>query len=364
MNKLKFLGGIIMKKKVLALVLSTVMAVTSLIGCGSSTTDSSTTESTTETTETATEEATEEVATEEVDSSEEAYKVAMICDSSISDGGWGAACYNAMVAAADEYGFETQYTDGITTADFASSMRSYCDLGFNLIFAPGNQYTDAVNEVAADYPDVDFALLNGTVETSNIVSILPDATQIGYMAGALAGLMTKTNSVGFIGGMELDTTKAKLASYEAAVKAVNPDAQVYSAYAGSFSDTAKGKEIASTMISTNDVDVMFGDASAVDSGAREVLADFEEKYDIGQPSDLLATQESEVVICSVVTDNATMLGLCMQDVKDGAFGNKTIYGDLSNGALSVGTFSSAVPADVQEEYLAIIETIKDGSFIE
>jgi basic membrane protein A len=348
-----------MKKKVLALVMATAMAVTGLAGCGTSKSET--------TAETKTEaEATSQSETEagtQTQESEKTYKVAMICDSSISDGGWGAACYNAMAAAAEEYGFETQYTDGLSTADFSSSMRSYCDLSFDLIFAPGNQYTDAVEEVAADYPDVKFVLLNGTVETDNIVSILPDANQIGYMAGALAGLMTKTNSIGFIGGMELDTTKAKLSCYEAAAKVVNPSVEVYSAYAGSFSDTAKGKEIAGSMISMNNVDVMFGDASAVDSGAREVLAEYEDKYDVGQPSDLLATQESEVIVCSVVTDNATMLGLCMKDVQDGTFGNKTIYGDLSNGALSVGTFSDAVPADVQEKYLEIVETIKDGTFI-
>ena len=292
------------------------------------------------------------------------YKVSMICDSTIADGGWGAACYNAMITAAKETGFETQYTDGLNSSDFASTMRSYCDLGFDLIFAPGNQYTDAVKEVAADYPNVSFALLNGTVETDNIVSILPDAQQIGYMAGALAGLMSKTNSIGFIGGMELDTTKAKLASYTAAAKLVNPKIEVYSAYAGSFSDTAKGKEIANSMISINDVDVMFGDASAVDSGAREVLANYTDKYDIGQPSDLLAIQESSVVISSIVTDNASMIKICMEDLKNGTFGNKTIYGNLSNGSLSVGTFSDAVSKDTQAKYLEIIEKIKDGTFIQ
>jgi basic membrane protein A len=288
----------------------------------------------------------------------------MILDSSISDGGWGAACYNAMVAAASESGFETQYTDNLTNADFTSSIRSYCDLGVNLIFAPGNQYTDAVKEVAADYPNVYFALLNGTVETDNIVSILPNADQIGYLAGALAGLTSKTNSIGFIGGMELDTTKAKLAAYEAGAKAVNPAIQVFSAYAGSFSDSAKGKEIADSMVSMNDVDVMFGDASAVDSGAREALANYENRYDIGQPSDLLANQESTVVIGSVVTDNATMIKLCMEDVKNNTYGNKTIYGDLENGSLSVGTFGTQITEDIKTQYLEIVDKIKDGSFIQ
>lgn len=336
-----------MKNKLLALILTIIMVI-GLVGCGSSESASTSGSSDNSTTS---------------GNEEKTYKVAMILDSSISDGGWGAACYNAMVAAAEDSGFETQYTDNLTTADFASSIRSYCDLGTNLIFAPGNQYTDAVKEVAADYPNVYFALLNGTVETANIVSILPDAEQIGYMAGALAGLVTKTNSIGFIGGVELDTTKAKLASYEAAAKTVNPDTVVYSAYAGSFTDSAKGKEIADSMVTMSKVDVMFGDASAVDSGAREALANYEETFDIGQPSDLLATQESEVVISSVVTDNAAMLKICMEDLKNGTYGNKTVYGDLSNGCLSVGTFSDAISKEIQTEYLGIVDQIKAGTFI-
>lgn len=321
-----------MKRKLLAILMTVALAATMVIGTG-------------------------------IGAAAKTYKVAMILDSTISDGGWGAACYSAMITAAKSEGFETKYTDGLQTADFVSTMKSYCDLGFDLIFAPGNQYTDAVKEVATDYPDVKFALLNGTVETSNIASILPDAKQIGYMAGALAGLMTKTNKIGFIGGMELDTTKAKLACYEAAAKVVNPKVKAFSAYAGSFSDSAKGKEIADTMVSNNKVDVMFGDASAVDSGAREALAKYKNTYDIGQPSDILKLQKSTVVIGSVVTDNAKMIQLCMQDVKKGTYGNKTVYGNLSNGALSVGKFSAAVPKAVQTKYLAIVDKIKKGTFI-
>ncbi len=342
-------------KKILSLILAMVLVTTMLAACGAS---KSAPESQ------PADKPQEAQQSQEAPKAEKTYKVAMILDSTISDGGWGAACYNAMVAAAKETGFETKYTDGLTTANFASTIRSYCDLGFDLIFAPGNQYSDAVKEVSADYPKVYFALLNGTVETANVVSLLPDAKQIGYMAGSLAGLMTKTNSIGFIGGVELDTTKTKLASYEAAAKAVNPNVKGFSAYAGSFSDSAKGKEIADSMVSMNNVDVMFGDASAVDSGAREALAKHKDRYDIGQPSDLLATQKSPVVIGSVVTDNAKMIKLCMEDVKNGTYGSKTIYGNLSNGSLSVGTYSEAVPKEIQTKYLEIVEKIKEGTFIQ
>jgi len=291
------------------------------------------------------------------------FKVAMVLDSSVSDGGWGASCYQAMIRAAEESGWETVYTDNVATADFTTVMTDYAELGYHLIFAPGNQYTDAVKQVAEEYPEIKFALLNGTVETDNITSILPDANQIGYMAGALAGLMSKTGSIGFIGGVELDTTKVKLECFEKAAQKVNPDIKVSSAYAGSFSDTAKGKEIASSMISTYDVDVMFGDASAVDTGAREALAASENRYDIGQPGDL-GSADNKIIICSVVTDNAALLKACMKDVESGSFGNKTIYGNLSNGCLNVGTFSSLVSDDIQAQYKEIIEQIMSGSFIQ
>jgi basic membrane protein A len=65
-----------------------------------------------------------------------------------------------------------------------------------------------------------------------------------------------------------------------------------------------------------------------------------------------------------VTDNARMLKICMEEVMSGEFGNKTIYGNLENGSLSVGTFSDAVPEDIKAQYLEIVEQIKEGTFIQ
>ena len=154
------------------------------------------------------------------------YKVAMICDSSINDGGWGAACYNAMVAACDKQGWQYEVTDSISQDQYYDSIAAYCALGYDMIYAPGNQYTDAVLQAAEEYPDVAFALLNGAESTpaaavnGNVSSLLPNAQQIGWIAGALAGLMTESGKLGFIGGMELDTTKGKIAGFEEAAKYV------------------------------------------------------------------------------------------------------------------------------------------------
>jgi basic membrane protein A len=294
------------------------------------------------------------------------YKVAMICDSSINDGGWGAACYNGMLTAAKKYGWQTAYTDSIKQSAYASTMISYCDLGYDMIFAPGNQYSDAVKQVAKDYPKVYFAVLNGNdkLPTANIVSMLPDADQIGSIAGIIAGSMTKTAVIGFIGGMELDTTKSKLAKFEAAAKVLNPNVKAISAYAGSFNDTAKGMELANSMISKN-ADVFFGDASAVDSGARQAIdkanGSTVKIIDIGQPADILG--QNPCVAASVVTDNAALIGLCMKAVQDGNFGNKVIYGNLANGAVYLGKFNTAlINAETQAKITDNIKKLQAGTF--
>ena len=309
---------------------------------------------------------------------EATYRVAMICDSSISDGGWGMSCYNAMVDAAEEYGWATEVSDSIAQSSYYDTIVSYCDLGYDLIYAPGNQYTDAVLQAAEEYPDVAFALLNGGEDTpakaanGNVTSLLPNSQQVGWIAGALAGLMTQTNTIAFIGGMELDTTLGKYAGFkESAAYVGEQEGKTVTTldivYSGDFSATDKGIEFAKAMIDQG-ADVFFGDASAVDSGARQAIDEANAAsgsvtiYDIAQPSDLLG--QNECIIGSQVTDNASLVGLCMQAVEDGSFGGEVIYGTLQNGALSAGALSDLVPADVQEKYQGYLDQMMDGTFMQ
>lgn len=288
-------------------------------------------------------------------------RIAMVFNAPINDGGWGSSCYEAMVKAAEECGWETAYSENVATADYGATMQAYIDMGYDLVYLPGNEYQSSVLQVSRDNPDAKFLVLNGTEVNDGIQAAMPDAVQIGQCAGALAGLLTKTDSIGFIGGIEIDTTLQKLEGYTQAAQKVNPKVRVTSAYAGSFNDAAKGKEIATSMCSSNAVDVMFGDASVVDAGAREAQAGFPGTYNIGQPNDL-GGADDPLVPNSVVTDNVVLIVQCMRDYEAGEYGNKTVLGDLSNGGVSVGTFSSIVPPEIQEEYLQIIDQIRDGAF--
>ncbi len=225
--------------------------------------------------------------------------------------------------------------------------------------------------------NIAFALLNGAADTpakaenGNVSSLLPNATQIGWIAGALAGLMTENGTIAFIGGMELDTTKGKYEGYKEAAayvaeKAGKTATTLDIVYSNSFSASDKGIEFAKAMIDKG-ADVFFGDASAVDSGARQAIDEYNaaqgsvKVFDIAQPADLLG--QNECIICSQVTDNSAMVGSCMEAVEAGKLGGDVIYGTLENGALSAGAVSDLVPAEIKDQYNAYIEEMKAGTFM-
>ena len=114
--------------------------------------------------------------------------------------------------------------------------------------------------------------------------------------------------------------------------------------------------------------MFFGDASAVDSGAREAIDAANEKagaikiFDIGQPADILG--QNPCIIGSQVTDNAAMIEVSMKAVEDGNFGGNTVYGTLENGALSAGAINTElVSAEIVEKYNAYLQQMMDGTFM-
>ena len=77
------------------------------------------------------------------------YKVAFILNCSINDGGWGTACYSELVSACEKNAdWSMEYTDNLSQDGYYDAMVAYCNAGFNLIYAPGGEYTDAVLQVA------------------------------------------------------------------------------------------------------------------------------------------------------------------------------------------------------------------------
>ena len=141
----------------------------------------------------------------------------------------------------------------------------------DLIVGVGYKLEQAIKDASTDYPEQQFALIDAVCEgeqPENVTSLLYEDNASSYLTGLIAGKMTETNKVGFIGGMETDVIAKFDYGFRAGVKAANPDAEVMVQYANSFTDSALGKTIANQMHSNN-VDIIFTCAGAVGIGAIE-----------------------------------------------------------------------------------------------
>lgn len=176
------------------------------------------------------------------------YKVAMIMTGPISDAGWNASAHRGLMEAKDKFGVEVAFTEMVQAPDYETVMRDYATKGYNLIIAHGFQLTDATLRVGASFPKVQFSIVNGTkVQAPNVSAFRNDSAQTGFIGGAVAGLLTKTNKVGIMVATKSANYQASMNGFQAGAKYVNPAVTVISAYTDTSEDISKGKEVARAM---------------------------------------------------------------------------------------------------------------------
>lgn len=163
---------------------------------------------------------------------------------------WGAD--NGLERGMD--GFD--YIQSDSDSDFITNLNTAIQANFDLVFGIGYKLEDAMTQVAEQYPDRNFAIVDSSIDLPNVASINFRDNEAAFLAGVAAGLTTETNHVGFVGGVEGFIIGRFEAGFVEGVKAVNPDAKITIEYANSFGDASKGKQLAAAMFA-NDVDIIF-----------------------------------------------------------------------------------------------------------
>jgi basic membrane protein A len=310
-------------------------------------------------------------------SDQTSYKVAMIMSGTITDGGWDQGHYESLKSALDSHSNWTMLEpkEDTADADAASAAQSYVDQDVDLIIGNGNQFAsdwvEVVSDAADSHPKVHFLITNTDPSSEMtdydtldpVETVLPDFKQTGSLAGVVAGLMTQTKSIGFIGGMKLPSTLTKYSAYLAAAQKINADIKGQYNFEAGFTDASLGTKLTEQWISTDNVDVMWGDASAVDNGARQALEDAgsDTHFDIAQPIDIVGSDQPTVVT-STVTD--WMISQAMDEVESGSFGGgNVIEANMANGGISLGKFSDKVSSDVQSQIEDYADKISSDEFL-
>ena len=192
-------------------------------------------------------------------------KVAVVTDASFSDKGWGTSSFDAARHLEQEYGFKVAMEDNVSIADIDDTLNKYASYGYNLIIAHGVQWGEPAVRVAKLHPNVKFVVFTGLVKSDNVASIFPMQQDGSFLLGALAGMMTKTNTIGYIGGEEYPNVINIFAGFTQGAKTVNPHVKVIGTYLNDWHNPPKGKEAAYSIIRQN-ADIVFHVADSSGQG--------------------------------------------------------------------------------------------------
>lgn len=248
------------------------------------------------------------------------------------------------------------YLQSTSDADYSTNLNTLSRQGFSLVYGIGYLMQNDVDKIAKQQKNSHFAIVDAEVKEPNVASILFKENEGAFLAGVVAGMTTKSNKIGFIGGMQSAVIERFEAGFKAGVKAANPKAAIDVQYAASFTSADKGQAIASKMYSSGD-DVVFHAAGATGNGLFKEARDRKSKnpgkviwaigVDSDQSSEGIVTvngKQENVVLTSALKRVDNAVKDLSTKAKNGQFpgGKTTVYGLVENG-VGLAPLNSAVP---------------------
>lgn len=214
-------------------------------------------------------------------------KVGLVLDKGGKDDkSFNTAAYLGATKAEKDLKIDLKYVEATDTNAIENLHRAFARKNFDLIIGIGFAQTEAVKKVAAQFPKVKFALVDGEVSAPNVRSLLFADHEGSFLVGAVGALKSSSGKLGFIGGMDIPLIRRFQMGYEAGAKHVNPKAQVLTNYIGvtgeAWNNPPKAKELALAQISKG-ADVIFVAAGASGSGVFDAVEE-KKKLAIGVDS--------------------------------------------------------------------------------
>jgi basic membrane protein A len=298
----------------------------------------------------------------------EKLKIALLTDALFSDAGWGAFGYNAAQALHTKYGHKVDFKDNVAIPDIESTLRHYADSGYDLIIAQGYEWGKPAVKVGIDYPNTKFVVFTGLSNSSNVASIYPMQQEATYLLGALAAMMTKTGTIGFIGGERYPNLINMYEGYKQGVHDINAQIKVIATYLDDWDNPAKGKKAAISQINAG-ADFLL---HVADTSGHGVIQAAKEAgiYAFGAVSDQNKLAP-DTVLTSFVLDVEKAFDQAMKMVQAGNFsgeifkpGLELSKGGTGDGIMYIAPFhnlENSVPDDVKHRLEQLKLQILEGT---
>lgn len=307
--------------------------------------------------------------------SKEKLKIGLVFDvGGRGDLSFNDSAYAGLERAAKEFAdkIEVDYREPSAGGqDREQLLRLLAENGFDLIFGVGFLFTEHIQKVSQEFPDVKFALIDGAIdgldENSNVACLLFKEHEGSFLVGAAAALKSKTGKIGFVGGMKSPLIERFEVGYMAGAKYVNPNIEIYSDYIGTtgdaFKDPVKGKELALNQFKKG-ADVVYHASGASGVGVIEAAA-AEKKFAIGVDSDQsLSASEAQrpYILTSMLKRVDVAVYETIKSLVEGNFkGGYKVFGLTEDGVgYAENDYNKELIADIKPKLEEIKEKIIKG----
>jgi basic membrane protein A len=292
------------------------------------------------------------------------FRVGLITPGSIADAAWNSGAYAGLTAIRDSLHVEISYVEARTPGEQQEALRTYAEQGYNLVFGHGFEFQGPAERIGAEYPKTVFVVTSGerVSAAGNVVPMVFGIEEGTFLAGMIAGGMTKSNKIGFIGGIELPPIKRGYEGWLNGARRVNPHIDSRVAYLNTFDDAAAGREAALAMIRVG-VDMLHHNADQAALGLFQAVKESPDAYAFGANADQSALAP-ERVLGSVVIDLPRAFLAIAAEVKQGSFTPKIESFGLAGGVLRYqpnSALASRVPPALSSWVKAVEDSIINGT---
>ncbi|MFC2091739.1 BMP family protein [Elusimicrobiota bacterium] len=305
-------------------------------------------------------------------SSEEAgseIKVGLVFDiGGRGDKSFNDSAYEGLIKAREELGVYTEYIELSTGLDRESALRLFAARKFDLIFGIGFMFTDDITRLSMEFPDIKFACIDYNVIKDvnipeNLAAIKFREEEGAFLIGAIAALVTKTNIVGFIGGMDIPLIHKFEEGFKSGAGYINKNCNVLTAYAGvtaeAFKNPSKGKELAISQYK-NGADIVFHASGSTGLGVFEAARKLDKRA-IGVDADQYHEAPGYILTSMIKRVDVAVLHT-VEDLIAGTFTGGLKNHGLKEGALgyvyddnNYNMISASVVSEVEKIKKLIIE---------
>ena len=287
-------------------------------------------------------------------------KIAMLQLATINDGGWSEALEYARIKTVDAVGIDIAYTENVpeNNADILRSIDLYVNRGYNIIIGTSWGYGDAFLEAAKKYPNVAFLNCAGETNAANLESFYARSYQGWYLAGIVAGHMTKTKKIGSIGGYPLGVVNWDLNGFLRGAQSVDPEIEMIGVFVNTWYDPVKETQSAEALLEQG-VDVL---GSNMSTPGPHLAFQAEGKWSVGFQIDISDTAPDTVATSMVYKWEAYLIPT-IKSIVAGTWvpGEWGWWEGINTGLFDADPIADWVPAAAVADVNAARQAMIDGT---